>query len=359
MKKAVFILAALVLFSTVAFASPLVSFGIWGRTVFALAESNNLDTKIYQEYAPGEAWFPAHRLEISFTSDLVEYAFKFDVRPTWIDLPNNFGTLKLIPDLLTLRIGRNTCDGFDWYRRNAHRNLDNGSAGRMQGAGIWISTAPKDTNFTAAVFYKTPSFAQGQKWLPLNVIMATEFAAMYTVPDLVKITAGSDTSGTTTSNIVRTLFLRGELIMVKGLTLWADVVFDGFEPQDVATNMDLNAMLAVSYTGITNLTLNFAGKFGMILPKAGGSSTMAWALYPGAFYKINDDVGVGIDLTASQTIKPAPAADEGIKIEVEALVKLVKFNAQISFYLMYKTVDPVTSPNMSWKVPLLIDFSLW
>jgi hypothetical protein len=285
---------------------------------------------------------------------------RWDKVPQPIAIQNYYGALKFIPNLLTMRIGKITGDGYDEFRKaGPQRDLNNDNVGRMAGNGIWVTVAPQGTNFVAALFYKVPGDMQsGDKGKVTDVVQATMFAASYTLPDTVKISAGSCTSGDNpATNLIRNIFARAELLMVKGLTLWLDLKFDGLEAETISGTRNIKALVSAGYN-MDPLTINLAVRYGVMMYKAAGVTDMpmAWQIYPEVLYKINDDFTVGLDLTATGAILPAGYPDVGITIEVEPLLKLTKFNAQLSFYLAMNTL---AGTFINWKVPLLIDFSFW
>jgi len=357
MKKAVLILAALLVFSTLTFAMPNISFGTWGRTILTLAKgtTNPASPDIITQWGP-EDWQPCQRLELTFTSDPVDYHLKANpaVGELW-GFPNMVGTLRFVPNLLTVKIGQITGDGYDEFRKaGPQRDLANDNVGRMAGSGVWIIVAPKDMGLVAAAFYKIPSFKPWDSYKVVDVVQATMFAASYTIPDTAKITAGSCTSGSNpATDLIRNIFGRVELLMIKGLTLWLDVKFDGLESETINANRNIKALVSAGYN-LDPLTINFATKFTVQMPKAGGDSTMELYLWPEVLYKINDDFTIGLDLYGH--VKIQTGIDNGIDLEFEPLLKLTKFNATLSAKI---TMSTLAGSFVNWRVPLVVDFSFW
>src|SRR4030042_6772196 len=105
MKKAILLIAALLLVGSMAYAAP--SFGIWGRTVFVLAGQTANNTQIYQGWGPN--WMGSGQrmgLHATFTNDKIEFKFTFYMNQTTIAPSNLYGTVKFIPDLLSLYVGQ-------------------------------------------------------------------------------------------------------------------------------------------------------------------------------------------------------------------------------------------------------------
>jgi len=353
MKKAVLVLTAIVVFSTLAFAMPNMGVGLWGRTQFIIA-GNLSDGTMAQGWGnvlANDGWNPSYGLEFWFTSDTLDFNFKYKVHADWDGWQNLFTTVKIIPDLLTVRIGKITGDGFDMYRRVDVTDDGNGT-GRMAGQGFFVTVAPKDTNFSATVFYQTPLFSVWQARTPMENAQLTEFVAAYTVPDMVKITAGTQTSGADAGpggNLVRDLFGRVELLMVKGLSCFLDASYNGLEPEADNNATNLNVMLDAYYT-MDTLTFWLVPKLAMSTVKTPASSVMGYNVRAG----ININLG---DFTPALELKVSQAdlSASAMGIDITPSIQFSKFNTNLSVPVNYA----MPSGNINWKVSIYTDVSFW
>lgn len=356
MKKAVLILTVLVLFSTLAFAMPNVGVGLWGRTQFQLAGgASGTDTQIYQGWGPApgtDGWNPMYGMEWWFMSETLDFNFKIKIRDTWMENQNMFATLKVLPDLLTVRFGKWTGDGMDTYRRADVTDDQNGNTGRMGGNGIWLTVAPKDTNFSATVFYQTPSFSTWTKRTVMQNAQLTELCAAYTLPDLLKITAGTQTNGDTAGpggNLVRSVFGRVDLLMVKGLSCFLDVSYDGLEPEADNNATNLNVMLDAYYT-MDALTFWVVPKLKMATVKTPASSVMGYNVRAGVNYNLGD-VTPALELKLTDD----DMANTTMVIHVAPSIQFNKFSTNLSVQIDYT----MPSGALSWSVPVYVDCSFW
>jgi len=359
MKKAVLILAVLVVFSTLAFASPNVSFGIWGRTLFVAAQGTSAGGDITQIWGPDWAagGGPTERIDLTFISDAAEFAFRFNNNNgNWWEqsLDNMFGTLKFIPDLLTVRIGKFTGDGFDLYRKNTPRDVHNDNIGRMNGYGILFTTAPKDTNFDATVWYMTPSI-EAPALKATDNLARTGFAASYTLPNLLKFAAGTLTDGGDIDvNLHRNVFARVEFLMVPNLKAFADVYVVGlFEKEAISPITGISAFAAADYS-MDALALALAIQVKLPMPKAGGNFDTSMTIWPEVMYNLGD-VTVGVDATVGVALYGS-GADPLIGVNVTPSAKLNKFNTTFGLSLDFSSAP---ASNVTWKLPITVDFSMW
>lgn len=380
MKKAVLILAAILVFSTLAFATPEFGLGIWGRTQFTLAQGSDADSNIYQGWSDGIGnmwnWNPDYEPGFWFIGEAADFnlAWQINNGNGYSFTPMNmFATLRIVPDLLTVRFGRNTMNGLDTYRRADAADDQNKNTGRMGGQGFWVTVEPKDTNFSATVFYQTPTFNASEVRTIMENAHLTELVMAYTIPDIVKITAGTQTVGTLTDGsgsttdygnlyeswattaLVRYIFGRADILAVDGLSCFVDVVYSGFEPAaDGIADTRLDAMIDAYYTGIENLTVWLVPKMGMQTPKAGGDATIPISVRAGASYAIGDIVP-GLSVTYATTLS-TPSVDN-MAISVTPSVHFNKFAAEIAADINYASIAGISTT--SWKVRLFVDSSYW
>jgi len=354
MKKAVLILAVLVVFSTLAFAAPNVGVGIWARSTFQLALSNSVDSKIYSGWSdkPGsDQWNPDYEPAVWFTSDSADLNLGWIIRYWGISTVNAYATLRVVPDLLTVRFGLYSGNGLDTYRRTDNWDLNNNNTGRMAGQGIWITLEPKDSNFSATVFYQAPTWSVWDKWQVMQLAQLAEFAAAYTVPNTVKITAGSNTVGSNgATDLVRTIFGRVEVLAVSGLTAFVDVSYDGLEgTTNTVANSNLNAFLSAWYQ-MDALQIGLIPTLSMATPKSGGAGTMGWSAQLGVVYNLGDFTPqLGVKVTQANTTA------SNMDINVTPQINFNKFNAHLAFSFDYHT----TGGAYEWKIPVWVDSSFW
>lgn len=354
MKKAVLIMLALVVFGSFAFAE--IGAGMWGRTVFTLAQGSDIVTVPTQVWGP--SWGgpgPRESMNWFFTSDKLEFHYTANLDGTTISMVNLYGTLNILPNLAKIHIGLIGGDGFDDFRLtspNPWNDHNNGNVGRMAGYQIVGVVAPKDSGFEAAVAYRTDGVGAAPIYdssvtPAVGNLLYTDVAASYVVPNTVKLTAGSTVDGYSPTAI-RNLFARVQLLMVQNLTLWADVKYTGiFE-----ANADkvLSAVLASGYT-MDALSLYLDGTMSMTTLNVGGTTTIAYGVFPAVEYKLGPaTLGLYLGVDGNST------ANTGLTIAVEPYVVFSDFATRISFnYTM--DADKITSTNdYSWKIPVQFTF---
>jgi len=391
MKKAVLILAVLVLFSTLAFATPNFGLGIWGRTQFTLAQGSTDPAKpqIFQGWSEGIGnswnWDPDYEQQFWYTGDVADFNLGWQINPQNDTFPFRptiaFATLRIVPDLLTLRFGLSTMNGLDTYRRADVTDDQNGNTGRMGGQGFWLTVEPKDSNFSATVFYQTPKFAVGEVRNIMEDAQLTEFCAAYTVPNIVKITAGTQTVGKTAvgayftydpnnnyqnTALIRSIFGRADVLAVSGLSAFLDVSYDGLEKaaDNNVPNADLSVMLDVYYNAIENVSLWVVPRFAMMMKKADSASSTdssygvnmgmdvkGWNVRFGGSYTIGDYTPA-LSVTVAQ-----PNLDiSTMAIGISPSVHFNKFNAQLGANVNLSTAS---GSFITWNVVAYVDSSFW
>jgi hypothetical protein len=282
---------------------------------------------------------------------------------------NLYGTLKLVPDMFTMYIGKFAGDGWDHFRLDsAHpiHDVNNDNVGRFVGWGVILDVMPKDVGFDAALYMKTddPTIPanlaaanmSGAQNTIQNVASMYGFAASYMVPNLVKVAAGSTTFGLWPSP-QRNIFVSAQIFMVPNLTLWDNFYYAGF---DQATSVTIYSdLLALSYD-MKPLTLILAASFGgnsygmapdysrTAAPLSTGADYTAWAVYPEVIYNMGA-FSLGLYLAVWGT----SVSNSGIYYQVEPYVKLNDFGLRISF--MYNS-NSASGAISTWEIPVLIDW---
>jgi len=354
MKKLLVVLLALTCLSALAFADASIGFG-FGRTQFSVASSDSVaGSDIMQGWSGnGNSWppLPRENLDIAYSSDHAGFHFtgylNGDVL-TWMGI---YGSLKLMPDMVTLLIGRFDNDGWDNFRISSPhpiRDVNNNNVGRFNGWGVIIDVAPKDSGFDAAVMYRTDDPMVTPQDTLSRTMINTLVAASYTLPGLLKVTAGSTIgTGPIGAGAVvlgapnRNIFGRAQLLMIPNLTLWADVRYDGFDQTPAVSN--INAEVAAAYD-MKPLTIVVAATYGSndIL----GTKVNDWAVYPEAYFNMG-----ALTLGLFAGFGGTDIANSGIVIQVEPYIVLNDFNLRVSFD--YKT-STATGAISTWEVPVLI-----
>jgi len=360
MKKLLVVLLALTCLSALAFADgATVGFG-FGRTQFNIASGNSISgSDIVSGWTNdnlkagilhgGDSWPPAPRvnLDLAYSGTFTSYQLTAYINGNAMTWVNVNGTLKLVPDMFSLKIGEFDGDGFDAFRKTSPhpiRDVNNNNIGRFNGWGVIADVAPKDSGFEAALFYEVADpTGNVVTYATLNSTLGNiHVAASYTLPGMLKITAGA-VPGNLFANYDRNIFGRVELLMVPNLTLWADVRYDGFDVTPAVSN--INAFLAGAYA-MDPLTIVLAAGYGSndVL----GTKVNAWAVYPEVYF----DAGA-ITVGAYTAFGGSDIANSGIAIEVEPYVKLDDFNLRVSFHYITSTASGAVS---RWEVPILVDW---
>lgn len=349
MKKVIILLILLVAFGNLLFAD--ISFGAWGRTEFYLAQATENNTDIQQQWGPawGSGGFGRMGVDFKFTSDYVDYTMNLRFGSGAFDsVPVMYVTAKLMPGMVSLLMGKFSGDGWDTFRKTSphpYNDKNNGDVGRFNGSGIIVSVAPEGTGFEAGLMWAMPDdYNDGTvdanpftSLLQDNAEMV-DVAASYTVPDMVKITAGSTYTG------VRNIFGRVELLMIPDLTLWADVKYQGLEN---ATAKTINSVIAAGYS-MDALTIAFASSFGTDMD----AKTMTWAAYPEVYYNLGDfTLGIFLGVSGTDDI-----SGDGITLNAQPYVLINNFNLRIWVDFTYYTVDDATNGAYAWAIPFSITY---
>jgi len=357
MKKAVVLGMILLALSTLAYAdaNSAVNFG-FGRTTFTLAQGSSVsgsDIEQGWENPPGFPVQPRANMALSYSGDHMAYHLQAYLDGTALSWPGFYGTLKLMPDMFSVMIGRFDDDGWDNFRKTSSHPLKDtnngrpgvGNVGRFGGWGVIAEVSPKDSGFDAAVMYRTADPTGTGAFYGLSGTASnTNIAASYIVPNTVKITAGSIAQTLYVAD--RNIFGRVELLMVPNLTLWADVAYDGFDVKPTSVS-NINAMVNAAYD-MKPLTIVVAAKYGS--NDIVGTKVGTWAVYPEVYYNAGM-LTVGLYGNASGS----DIANSGIVYQVEPYVLLNDFNTRISF--LYTGTTAAAPLNIStWQIPVVINW---
>jgi hypothetical protein len=350
MKKAVVLGMILLALGTLAYADASIGFG-WGRTTFSIASGSSVSgSDIYSGFGGG-TWPPAPRenLDIAYSGDNTAFHFTGYLDGTVLSWVGIYGTLKLMPDMFSVLIGRFDNDGWDDFRKTSPhplRDVHNGNVGRFSGYGVIGVLAPKDSGFEAAVMYKTGDPTTGSSINTISgVAKNTNVGASYTVPNTVKVVVGSTTGALDPLPVDRNIFGRVEVLMVPNLTLWADVKYDGFDFTPAVSN--ISAELAAAYD-MKPLTIVFVGLYSSV--DVAGTKINAWGVVPEVYYNMG-----AFTLGLYANVSGTDVANSGIAYSVEPYVKLNDFNLRVS--VMYSGTTAAAPLNIStWEIPVVIDW---
>jgi len=403
MKKAVLFIAALLMIGSMAFAMPNVSVGMWGRTTFALAAGSTdpANTGVYQGWGPdwgtyywdwnrhevvdpppgtgADALIPGYNwtgrggprmgFQVDTTGDKAEWHMKIRIDSNQVtQLSNAYGVLKFIPDLLTVNVGYICGDGVDNFRKNspnAVNDVHNSNIGRMAGWGIWIIVAPKDTGFEAVVQWQTPipgaesgnskswkfigSVHYNENWDIGGMLLNTNIAASYKIPDIMKITLGTvlvpaseGNWGLYPAQTQRNIFGRIELLMVEGLILWVDGRYWGMEN----STSNMNFVLGAGYKlDALNIMLG-------VVVGINPAGDISFDIEPDIEYGLGD-----ITLGFAASIAGSSVSGANLKVNVFPYVALLDGAFRAGFEYTLNTVD--TADFNYWCIPLILTFSFW
>jgi hypothetical protein len=357
MKKAVVLGMILLALGTLAYADASIGFG-WGRTQFNIAQGSDISnsdiTSGWVGPAPSD-WPPGMRenLDIVWSGDHTAFKITGYLQNALINWVNIQGTLKLMPDMFSVMIGRFDGDGFDAFRKTSPhpiRDENNGNVGRFNGWGVIFDVAPKDSGLEAAVMVKTGDPTAGADGFGTatdpagstatieETLTNTNVGFAYTVPNTVKIVAGSTTA--VVYHASRNIFGRVELLMVPNLTAWADVKYSGFDLATKVSNID--GEVAGAYD-MKPMTIVLAAKFGS------DDKVTSFKVIPEVYYNMGV---VTLGLYANVGASDAKHISDTMFYAIEPYVKLNDFNTRISFMYSHDSVLDVSY----WQIPVLIDW---
>jgi len=367
MKKAVVLGIILLVLGCMAYADG-VTVGLdWGRSQFNLASGSSLSGSTTNQGWQGPmGTYPAGQrvdFQLAYSNDHQAYNVTGYLFGTSMSYVNIYGTLKFIPDMFTAYIGEFNGDGWDHFRMDSDNpvyDVNNNNVGRFGGWGVILDLMPKDSGFEAALFMKTgdPTAAGAVNTLA-NQASQYAFAASYTVPNLVKVSAGSTTFGLWPTP-QRNIFGRVQLLMVPNLTLWDDFYYAGFDMSpsitiysdelEVTYNMKPLTIIVPVFYGQNVIQGVAGGAGGPDYTRAvnGGSDYSTWAVYPEVYYNMGS-LSLGLYTGFSGT----SATGGGVSYWIGPYVKLNDFNVKIAFTYAGSTVSNAPS---TWEIPVTVEW---
>lgn len=350
MKKAVVLGMILLALGTLAYADASVSFG-FGRTEFVVASGSDVSgTDIMTGWGTDWPYAPRENLGLAWSGDHTAFSLTGYLDGTVLSWVGIQGTLKLMPDMFSVMIGRFDNDGWDAFRKTSPhplRDVNNGNVGRFGGWGIILDVAPKDSGFEAGVMLKTgdptpdgPDAGTDPDGSPATIMETltnTNVGFSYTVPNTLKVTAGSTTAVVYRAS--RNIFGRVELLMVPNLTAWADVKYDGFDQDPKVSN--INAELAGAYD-MKPITIVLATTFGS------NDKVSSFSVVPEVYYNMG-----AFTLGLFAKVGMTDLSDTSLlDYTVEPYVSLNDFNTRISFEYAHDSVLDVST----WRIPIYINW---
>jgi hypothetical protein len=393
MKKAVVLGMILLVLGCMAYADGGVTVGMdFGRSQFVLAQgSSTSGAPVTEGWAPLSGTFPTvqrYDMEFAWSNDHVGINMTAYTQPFMqmlaqqkinglagigIDWVNMYGTLKLVPNMFTTYLGRFEGDGWDHFRLDSDHpihDMDNNSIGRFVGWGMILDLMPKDSGFDGAVFLKTadPTSIALQNVANQYTLAQTatdwEIAASYTVPNLIKISAGSTTFSTysgTFGSSERNIFGRVEILMIPNLSLWDQTYYAGFDQSTKISIVSSELGLDYNMKPLQIILAAFAGENsqawgtygqgggGADYTQAGGPlNYKSWALYPEVIYNMG-----AISLGVYGGLGGTSTSGTGINYKVEPYVKLNDFGLRVSFLYAGSSQSGTTA---IWEIPIIVDW---
>jgi len=369
MKKLLVVLLALTCLSALSFADGVTVGMDFARSQFNIASQVGSGA-IMQGSTDPTGDFPSNQqritVSLAWSSDhaamnIAGYIGHVNDQP--IEFVNAYGTLKLVPDMFNLMIGRIAGDGFDAFRwDSAHpiHDVDNNSVGRFAGWGIIADLAPKDSGLRVALMIKDGDAANN---LPDATSLTIEqsltnysIGASYTLPNLLTIQAGSQATATAVAPYTpqmsdRNIFAGVKLLMVPNLSLFDSFWYKGFDVQPTAVTIFSNELAGSYVMGPLTIVLAVLYASDATVPAA---TVTGLGIYPEVYYNLGAfTVGLYGGYTMSSV---TGVSTSGSVIDVEPYVKLNDFGLRVSFH--YQSDTPLgggTAVN-TWEIPLLIDW---
>jgi hypothetical protein len=385
MKKAVVLGMILLALGTFAFADGGVTVGLdFGRTQFVLASGSSVSGSqvLGQVWVDPTGTFPTGQrqdFQFAWSNQYMGVNSTFYIGNGYgtpaATYPNLYvqalyGTLKLIPDMFSVVIGEFQADGWDHFRLDSPHpiyDVNNNNVGRFVAWGAILDLMPKDSGFEAGVYLKTPDPTQSTE---ISGALSNDAVILaYTVPNLVKVMAGTNTFATYNGvggSSERNILASVQLLMVANLTAFDEFYFAGFDQTPSVTIY--SDELAFQYV-MKPLTIIFAGFFGGNSAGAGtvtsrfpgygspdyarfwglGADYTVWALDPEFIY----DTGMGFSLGLYASIWAVSTSNAGVNYIVEPYVKLNNFGLRIAFEYAGNSQSGAVS---TWAIPILIDW---
>jgi hypothetical protein len=308
MKKAIFIIAALVVFTSFTFAQA--SVGAWGRAIWIpVGGGSGDDDKMVMQNHASWGWNPRVGMTISGSSDNVGFQADFNVdagNGGTVGVGDNAKIWVKPIDMLTIQAGvffDDTLRGnavfgaWDWLRYSFINGEDaifervgiNEPDGH--GANIEIALAPMEGVY---LFWATNQI-HGALYNEEEIMAAlshTQFGAGYTIEGIGQIRAqyvGEQKYTSADSGYINAAF---KLTMVEGLLI--DVGMKYWMESGEQTGNVLSAALYASYT-MDALTIHAYGDMLMVDEDYTGYDDLAFGLAIGVDYNLEGGIGINAD----------------------------------------------------------------
>jgi hypothetical protein len=383
MKKAILLIAALLLVGSMVFADA--SFGIWGRTRFDLVKGDNTTTAanlLTQDWSLWGNQGPQMQFNYSWSSDKLGYTFKYVINGSGLNTGYDFtggngiakayGTLKLIPNLLTLHVG--FMQDYDQFRYEGGMQIDTRNTlnvGRFNGWGLIAVLAPKDSGFVLAAQWRTEL---GNTSIVDANLSNISIGAEYQMPDIFKVQAGlvrngnkpwqGGGQGETYPNVLSDpeiggyqIFVRLHLLAVQGLTLNVTNNIAGlFDNTTFFPNWAIRDTLYARY-GIGNFAVALTVESVYSLSNtSGGNNTFDLVGIIEPSYNLGPiTLGLGVELTMPQIWSVGTSTTDSLALQFQPWVLINDFATRIYFdYFMNPDRASATS---DYKWDLKVDFT--
>jgi hypothetical protein len=376
MKKAVILILAFVLLSVSAFAD--FSWGMWGRTELSLLRGSSDTDDIISLWGPN--WWtlgynnggPFMGFNLSWSNDTFGYNWSFqfqnwdifgdekgdDANFAGADVFQLNGTTKVIPDLLTLKIGLISEGGYNYNPPAA------GDWGGKKHGDIWdvtgmmLTLAPADSGFKAMVLYRVPLNGMASNGDPIgDCAKYTDVCFQYTIPGTASITGGTlgtnNMVGLSALEAGRPIFATAKMFMIPNLNLDLSLQYnlanfiDEDDEDGVEDTASLSAILGVTYT-LDALILK--GAFWLIDNMVEDDAQINYRGGLNIEYTAGD-FWIAIFNTYSHAYNQWSTEYEDL-IEINPVIKHNPSGIQLGFYYQ----NNLTTEWSEWKVPLQIDF---
>jgi hypothetical protein len=388
MKKAILLIAVLLLVGSALFADA--SFGIWGRTRFAFAEGNQTLTlaQTYQDWGLWGNSGPQMQFNYSWSNDKMGYVFKIVANGSGLGTAYDFtggngiakayGTLKLVPGLLTLHIG--FMQDYDQFRFEGGANIatfNTLNVGRYNGWGLIVVLAPKDSGFVVAAQWRTEL---GNTSIVDANLSNASIAAEFQVPDVFKVQAGLVRNGnkpwtgapynTTQMETYPFIqpdsefgaynaFLRLHLLAVQGLTLNVTGTLAGMLENDIGFPNVYNRDTLYARFGVGAFAVALGAEAVLMIPKtSGANSTFDLGIYVEPSYNLGPitlGLGAKLDLPTSYSVGVSPT--DALKIQIEPWVLINDFSTRIFFDYIINPNRVAAQNAFSWDLKADVTFS--
>ncbi|MGD0727793.1 MAG: hypothetical protein ABSB63_19745 [Spirochaetia bacterium] len=377
MKKAVVLGMILLALGCMAYADATTVGLDFGRTQINIASGSSASgSEIMSGWQAGftgygniPVWPPGQRIDFQFAYsndhtafNVTYYMMNGQLAPLDSEgsagIVNLYGTLKLMPDMFKVLVGEFNGDGWDDFRMDsAHpiHDMSNNNVGRFQGWGAIGVLQPKDSGFEAMFGWQTtdpglPLSPDGDATNGGAVATFAEtatninVAASYTVPNMIKISAGSQPDiGLALNRANRNIWGRAQLLMVPNLTLGADVRYWGFDQATKVNNINADVQGVYDMKPLTIIWVAFLGSQETL-----GVKVMSWSVYPELIYNMG-----AISLGLYGGLAGNDQSGSGIVYTIEPYVKLNDFGLRVSFQYEGNSASGMPS---YWQIPVLIDW---